>query len=237
MHRLTLATGPCVIARPPSYIGAVTRIAEHWDNVYSTKETTEVSWFQSNPEMSLRLVTSVSTAQDAIVDVGAGASTLVDGLLELGYAHVTVLDASASALATVRRRLAGREGKTTFVVADVVRWIPPTTFDVWHDRAVFHFMTEIDSRRAYERTAALAVREGGSLIVGTFAEDGPESCSGLPVVRYSAESLAAQFRFHFDLRATESEIHLTPWGSEQRFTWVIMTRNGTPVDGRNSALP
>jgi SAM-dependent methyltransferase len=220
-----------------------TSAAEHWDTVYGTKAADEVSWFQRQPTTSQRLLTSVSSPSGAVVDVGAGASTLVDTLLDAGWSDVTVLDVSAKALALVRDRVSDRvdrvsdrvgeqphdlprkrPGSTSFVVADVLSWQPERTYDAWHDRAVFHFLVQPDRRDQYVATASRAVRPGGAVVLGTFAADGPTQCSGLPTARYDADGLAAVFAPGFSLEHSEREEHVTPGGAVQPFTWVVLRR-------------
>lgn len=196
-------------------------IRTHWDEVYATKATQSVSWYQPHAALSLELIRRTGAGRDAaIIDVGGGASTLVDDLLADGYRHLTVLDLSAEALAIARRRLGAP--------ADAVRWIagdatsvplPECHFDVWHDRAVFHFLTEPAQRRAYVQQVMRAVKPGGHVIVATFAPDGPLQCSGLPVMRYSADSLHDEFGAAFHLLEHRDEEHLTPAGKVQHFIY------------------
>ena len=198
--------------------------AGHWDGVYDAKETDEVSWFEAVPEQSLRHVLAEGTP-GSVVDVGCGASLLVDELLDRGVDHVTLLDVAAEALDVVRRRLGERARQVELVVADVTTWIPPRAYDVWHDRAVFHFLTDPADQRAYAEVLARAVRPGGRAVVATFAEDGPERCSGLDVTRWDAESLAAALAGEaFDVLTSERHVHRTPGGVEQPFTWLVLRR-------------
>lgn len=202
-------------------------LADHWDRVYSTKTSDQTSWYQPRAETSLRLLAEATARVDArpgsIVDVGAGTSTLVDGLLAAGWSPVTLLDVSSAALEQTRLRLDSNED-VGFVVADILHWRPETTFDAWHDRAVFHFLTGAEQQHGYVVTAARAVRTGGILVIGTFGPNGPEQCSGLPVARHDANSLDACFRTHFDLLTSGSEVHYTPWNSAQEFTWATLRR-------------
>ena len=198
--------------------------ATHWDTVYRTKQIDEVSWFQTEPTRSMQLLTEATPCPTSVIDVGAGASVLLDSLLDAGIADVTVLDISEEALAAVRRRTAARSPAPSFVVADLLSWTPARHWDAWHDRAVFHFLTDPDDRASYVATATRAVAPGGIAVVATFAPDGPEQCSGLPTVRYDAEQLAAAFGVGFDLERTEREVHRTPSGGEQPFTWVVLRR-------------
>ncbi len=221
-----------------------TSAAEHWDTIYGTKATDEVSWFQRQPTTSQRLLTSVSSPLGAVIDVGAGASTLVDTLLDEGWSDVTALDVSAKALALVRERISDRirdrvndrvgdqrqdpprerPRSASFVVANVLSWQPERTYDAWHDRAVFHFLVRPEQRDQYVATASRAVRSGGVVVLGTFAADGPTQCSGLPTARYDADGLAAVFEPDFSLEHSEREEHVTPGGAVQPFTWVVLRR-------------
>jgi SAM-dependent methyltransferase len=194
---------------------------KHWEHVYSTKAINAVSWFQEHAETSLRLIqgTAVPSAA-AIVDVGGGASTLVDDLLARGYTNLTVLDLSAAALRAAQDRLGSRARLVTWVEADITKAeLPLHTYDVWHDRAVFHFLTDPQDRHAYVGAVLRAVKPGGHVIVATFAEDGPTQCSGLPVMRYSADDLHAQFGAPFTLVQHDKESHHTPFGTIQEFTY------------------
>ena len=194
---------------------------EHWEKVYTTKSPESVSWFQEHAEQSLRLIRETGAGNGAaIIDVGGGASTLVDDLLAEGYSRLSVLDLSKEALAVAQKRLGQLSGKVQWIEADVTQAsLPRHTFDVWHDRAVFHFLTEPEQRQAYVETVLQAVKPGGHVIVATFAEDGPEQCSGLQVMRYSADSLHAQFGSPFALQKHEKEAHHTPFGTVQTFVY------------------
>ena len=198
---------------------------QHWQQVYDSRDVREVSWFQDEPSMSLRLVESVADPSCSVVDVGGGASLLVDALAARGFTDLTVVDVSQHALDVVRSRLDSHGVDATLVASDVVEWKPARTFDVWHDRATFHFLTDGDSRASYVDLAARSVVQGGSLIVATFATDGPTHCSGLEVARYSAAEFAEQFAEHFAPMGAEREEHLTPSGAVQMFTWVVLRRH------------
>jgi SAM-dependent methyltransferase len=196
--------------------------ADHWQSVYTTKGEREVSWFQERPDLSLDLIAEAGGARRAsVIDIGGGASRLPDALLERGYSDVTVLDVSEAALATSRARLGALAGKIDWIAADVTTWEPARHFDVWHDRAVLHFLTEAADRKAYVERLTKALRPGGRAIIGTFALDGPEKCSGLPVVRYDAAGLADLLGVPFELQASRRHEHATPWGSLQRFQFSI----------------
>ncbi|HVX23410.1 MAG TPA: class I SAM-dependent methyltransferase [Acidimicrobiales bacterium] len=196
----------------------------HWDAVYTTKATDDVSWFQSEPATSLDLLSRWAPPGGSIVDVGAGTSTLVDRLADAGSFDVTLVDVSAEALDVVRRRLDDRAGRVSFEVADIRSWVPTRTFDAWHDRAVFHFLVEPDDQQAYVRLASTAVAPGGVVVLATFAADGPATCSGLPTARYDADDLARLFAPAFVLEHHHREEHVTPWGAVQPFSWVVLRR-------------
>jgi SAM-dependent methyltransferase len=197
----------------------------HWENVYATKAENEVSWFQDNPAISLELIGLAKAGPaSSIIDVGGGASRLVDRLVERGCSQVTVLDVSGAALEVARRRLGHSAGAVQWIVADVTRWVPAQTFDVWHDRAAFHFLVDPADRAAYIACMKKAVPPGAHVIIGTFAIDGPEKCSGLPVSRYDAAALADQFGAGFELLEARRQDHATPWNSRQRFQFCIFRR-------------
>jgi SAM-dependent methyltransferase len=196
----------------------------HWDRVYATKAATEVSWYQREPLVSLDLIAQAGAPSDTVIDVGGGASTLVDGLLGRGYTNLAVLDIASAALDAARARLGARAADVIWITDDVLRHpFPRHGIDVWHDRAVFHFLTAADDRRAYAEQVAHAVRPGGRVIVATFAADGPAKCSGLDVCRYSAEALHAEFGPRFQLRGQVLEDHVTPAGHRQRFQYCVCT--------------
>ncbi len=195
----------------------------HWEKVYATRAATEVSWFQPHAERSLALIGDAGIPPTArIIDVGGGASTLVDDLLEAGYRDVTVLDLSANALAVARARLGPRAHGVRWLEANVLEAaLPRHGYDLWHDRAVFHFLTHAADRHAYVQLVLHAVRPGGLVIVATFAPDGPERCSGLPVMRYDPQGLHAEFGTPFTLLTHASEAHQTPAGRVQRFIYCL----------------
>lgn len=202
-------------------VPAVTR--QHWDGVYGARPSDRVSWYQPRPDVSLRLVQAAAGPTGPVVDVGAGASSLADHLLDAGWADVTVLDVSAAALDEVRARLTGRVGLTV-VVADLLAWAPLRAYAVWHDRAVLHFLIDPADRARYAETAARAVATGGAAVIGTFARGGPTSCSGLPTVQHSPEDLAGLLEPAFELEHSEREEHVTPAGEVQQFTWALLRR-------------
>jgi 2-polyprenyl-3-methyl-5-hydroxy-6-metoxy-1,4-benzoquinol methylase len=197
--------------------------AEHWDAVYGSKQADQVSWFQERPETSLRLLSRFASARGSVVDVGAGESFLVDALLDDGWIDVTVLDVSREAVEAVQERLADRAG-ASFVVSDLMEWKPERQYDAWHDRAVLHFLTEPAQQERYRDVAATALLPGAVAVLGTFAPDGPTTCSGLPTCRYDAPMLSALCGSTFALEHHEREEHRTPWGAVQPFTWVVLRR-------------
>lgn len=194
---------------------------DHWEKVYSAKAATSVSWFQEHAETSLNIIRSTGVGKAAaIIDVGGGASTLVDDLLLSGYENLSVLDLSAMALAAAQKRIGAPSANVTWLKADVTKVDLPTHhFDVWHDRAVFHFLTTPEDRAAYVGAVLRAVKPGGHVIVATFAEDGPTQCSGLPVMRYRADELHAVFGSFFLLLQHSKEVHHTPSGTDQKFVY------------------
>jgi SAM-dependent methyltransferase len=197
----------------------------HWDRVYTTKAETEVSWFQERPAISLDLLQAAgATPRSAIIDIGGGASRLVDALVALGYKDVTVLDIAGAALDAARVRLGQIAASVRWVVADVTRWQPDRRYDLWHDRATFHFLVDEADRRAYVDTMRRALASGGHAVIGIFALDGPERCSGLPIVRYDAASLRATLGPDFALVESRCEEHRTPAGATQSFNFGLFRR-------------
>ena len=190
----------------------------HWQNVYTTKAEREVSWFQERPDISIEFIAATGARPNAaIVDIGGGASRLVDALLDDGYRDLTVLDLSDAALASSRQRIGPRAKDVRWIVGDVTAWQPAAQYDVWHDRAAFHFLTDEKDRQAYLSRMEAALRDGGQAIIGTFAPNGPERCSGLSVARYDGAGLAATLGPRFRLLATRVDEHRTPWGASQVF--------------------
>ena len=199
---------------------------EHWEKVYGTKVPDQVSWFRPHLETSISLIERATRGDctASIVDVGGGASTLVDDLLDRGYENVTVVDISQTALDIAQKRLGQRAGAVRWVRGDVTQvFLTTCSFDVWHDRAVFHFLTEPADRFAYVHGVTSAVKPGGHVIVSTFGPDGPMKCSGLNVVRYDAGTLHAEFGPKFDLVESRQEIHETPFGTTQQFVYCYCT--------------
>jgi len=201
----------------------------HWEKVYSSKATDAVSWFQPHADCSLDLIKATGVGRDAsIIDVGGGASTLVDDLLANGFTNVTVLDLSAAALAAARKRLGLRASDVRWIEADITRAdLPASLYDVWHDRAVFHFLTSPEDRASYVKAVFRSVKPSGHVIVATFAEDGPAQCSGLPVMRYQPESLHAEFGDAFQLVEHQKEAHHTPFGTVQQFVYCYCRKGNS----------
>ena len=195
---------------------------QHWDLVYAEKAEDAVSWFQPRPETSLALLHSAGIARsDAVIDVGGGASRLVDALLQEGFSDVTVLDIAAGALEKSRARLKADAGKAHWIAADITRWKPERRYRLWHDRAVFHFLTDPADRAAYRRALEAGLAPGGHVLMASFALDGPERCSGLPVQRYAPETLAMELGTAFTLVSQRHEAHTTPAGKLQRFQYSL----------------
>jgi Methyltransferase domain len=194
--------------------------ARHWDDAYEARGTTGVSWFQPETTMSIDQINHLGVARDAaIIDVGGGASLLVDFLIDQRFSDVSVLDVSKSALDATRERI-GAGASVTFLHEDLLSWRPARRFDVWHDRAVFHFLVEPGDRDVYLDLLRSALRPSGALIMATFAPNGPEYCSGLPVARYSADDLTSLLGDRFEIVEVHDEQHSTPGGAIQPFTWI-----------------
>ena len=193
----------------------------HWDAVYASQGSERVSWFRPHLDRSLAFLEAARLdPAAAIIDVGGGASTLVDDLLEHGYRNVTVLDLSATALDSARRRLGARARRVHWMCADVTEAsLPEGAFDFWHDRAVFHFLLDAEARARYVEAVRRSLKPGGHVVVATFGPHGPERCSGLDVLRFSAEALHAEFGSDFARLADATEQHVTPWGTEQEFVY------------------
>jgi hypothetical protein len=198
---------------------------DHWQRVYSEKAETSVSWYQPTSVRSLTAIREAAPGLDAsIIDIGGGASTLVDGLLEAGYTDITVLDIADVALEKSKARLGVCAARTSWIAADIMTWSPPRTWDVWHDRAVFHFLTTNESQTRYLDALQRGTHPGSHVIISTFALDGPERCSGLPVQRYSAQTLALRLGERFTMIAHDHKAHVTPWGATQSFIYANFLR-------------
>lgn len=200
---------------------------EHWTAIYLRHRANQLSWFQAKPTCSLGLIESAGLARsDPILDVGGGTSLLVDHLLDRGYRDVTVLDLAVPALDAVRARLSPRNQTVTLLHADLAHFTPQRRYGLWHDRAVFHFLTSTQDRRSYLRALVASLRPGGHVVIGTFAPDGPPRCSGLDVVRYEPSALAATLGPRFALVRMERELHVTPTGVVQPFQYSLFRAAG-----------
>ncbi len=195
---------------------------QHWEKVYQEKEPTQVSWYQKTVSVSLRLIEALGLNQEVrIIDVGGGASVLADELLEKGFKNLTVLDISAKALQYSQKRLGDKAKGIVWIAEDITAFKPPQRYDLWHDRAVFHFLTHSADRKKYIETMEKAVKPQGHVILGTFALEGPPKCSGLDVERYNSEKLSKEIGNHFTLVKSVEETHVTPWQSEQKFIYGV----------------
>lgn len=201
---------------------------EHWESIYKRKNPDAVSWYRPHLDRSLQFIEKAGLSPTgSFLDVGGGTSTLVDDLLDRGYADITVLDLSESAIAQARERLGARGRTITWIVGDVTEVeLPEQRFDFWHDRAVFHFLTDDASRQRYVAAVRRALKPNGHIVVATFGPSGPEQCSGLPVVRYTAQEIHGQFGGQFKKVGSEGEIHHTPWGTEQEFVYCYCRMPG-----------
>ena len=199
----------------------------HWEHIYATKAPMQVSWYQVHANCSLHFIQRAGIQPtDPIIDVGGGTSTLVDDLLTAGFQMVTVLDISATALQLARQRLGTYADKVTWIETDITQTaLPKNRYAVWHDRAVFHFLTQPADRLRYIDTLRHSIRHGGYVIIATFAPDGPHQCSGLDVLRYSPDSLHREFGHDFELIESVDETHHTPWGNEQKFMYCYCRRS------------
>jgi len=208
----------------------VTERRDHWQTVYQTKDPDSVSWYQDDPKLSVDLITGQTGPEHSVVDVGGGASHLPDALLAAGYRNLTVLDLSGAALSASRDRIGGPSAHVTWIEGDVTLWTPDRAYDLWHDRAVFHFLTERDDQARYLAVMAQALTPGGIAVIMTFAEDGPEKCSGLPVQRYAPEALAARIEAlvpgMFEPKEAGRFTHVTPGGGAQRFQYSLFRKTG-----------
>jgi SAM-dependent methyltransferase len=196
----------------------------HWNRVYETKRPDAVSWYQPSPRTSLAYIQKLTRVSQRVMDVGGGASVLVDALLDAGYERPVVLDVSASGLGHAKKRLGPRAALVEWLVADVTQAPELPLVDLWHDRAVLHFLTAPADQATYAAVATRTVRPAGHVVLGTFAPDGPEKCSGLAVQRHDGASVARLLGSDFDLLEQDSELHVTPVGTEQRFSWAVLRR-------------
>ena len=200
--------------------------AAHWDAAYE-RGANQVSWFEDEARTSLDLIARAAVAPDTpVIDVGGGASPLTAELLDLGHTDLTVLDISQAALDAARARLGSRAAQVGWIRSDLRAWRPARDYGLWHDRAVLHFLTDPGDQRHYAALVARALAAGGHAVIGTFALDGPERCSGLPVTRHSPESLAGLLGDDFETIVAQHHTHTTPGGSRQAFTWIVARRTG-----------
>jgi len=198
----------------------------HWERIYKTKGLEKASWYQSVPTTSLELTAECELGPDAsIIDVGGGDSLLTDHLLELGHRDLTVVDISETAIDSAKKRLGKKADQITWIVADAERFFPPKSYDLWHDRATFHFLTDEGEAKRYVQTAQRYLNKGGCLIIGTFSEKGPDTCSGLPVKQYSESSLTELFKPYFDKIQCEYIDHVTPSGNKQNFVFCLFKKS------------
>jgi hypothetical protein len=200
--------------------------AVHWDSAYKQGDTTR-SWYQDEPIASLRMFDAAQVSPvDSVIDIGGGASTLVDALLGRGFSDISVLDVSVHGLAAAQNRLGDVASPVEWIVADVLAWRPSRSYSVWHDRAVFHFLTDEQAQQRYIENLQTATEPGAVAIIGCFALDGPQACSGLPVARYDAAGLAEQLGRAWALEHSDRYQHTTPAGAVQPFTWAQFRRQG-----------
>jgi len=198
---------------------------DHWEKVYTKKSPSEVSWYQTHPGISLELIASSGIDHSAkIIDVGAGASVLVDKLLEADYKDISVLDISSKAIDHAKERLGDQSEKVTWVVTDITEFKPSQQYDLWHDRAVFHFLTDENDRHKYVEALKKALKPGGHLIISAFSLEGPPKCSGLDVERYDAEKMKQELGDEFEFITSVNESHMTPWQAKQEFIYGYFKR-------------
>lgn len=206
---------------PTTLYNCVVNAKAHWERIYTSVAPNQVSWYRPHLDASLALIERATRPYSpAIIDVGGGESTLVDDLLARGFNNLTVLDLSEVAIEATKSRLGEAANRVDWLIADITQVeLPPARFDVWHDRAVFHFLTAREQRAAYVRQVARSVKPGGHVIVSTFGPEGPTRCSGLDVVRYDAEALRGEFGRRFRLVEHWKEFHQTPFGGTQQFLY------------------
>jgi SAM-dependent methyltransferase len=208
----------------------MTNRREHWEQIYATRPLDQLSWAQPVAAPSLRLIEASGVRADApVVDVGGGASPLAADLVARGYSDLTVVDIAEPALAAARARLGAGADRVTWVVADVLAWRPTKRFALWHDRAVFHFLTRAEERARYRAALEAGLAPGGWLVIAAFAPDGPERCSGLPVHRWSPEALGQELGPGYRLAESFAEEHHTPGDAVQRFTWALFQKSADPA--------
>lgn len=199
-------------------------VKAHWEGVYQTRSPSEVSWFEDMPSVSLTLISRVAMRQSAIIDIGGSASLLAQTLLQQDFDDITVLDVSTTALDLAKANIGSSGARVNWIAADVRSWHPNRQYDIWHDRATFHFLTEIAAQRDYAATAKAAIGLGGFAIIGTFALDGPQQCSGLAIQRHNTTTVANIFRDCFELIEAKLHDHKTPDGAIQKFEFAVLKR-------------
>ena len=201
---------------------------KHWETVYHTKASNAVSWYSPHLDTSLQFIEATGLGHDAqIIDVGGGSSTLVDDLLARGYHNLTVVDLAVSALAVTRQRLGAKGASVNWLAGDITELaLPSQHYDLWHDRAVFHFLATEEQRRAYIKHVCCAIKDGGYVVIATFGPHGPTECSGLPVARYSSAELYGLFGQPFVLVDQTTNVHATPWGTAQEFVYCCCQKKG-----------
>jgi uncharacterized UPF0146 family protein len=198
---------------------------EHWENVFATKQETEVSWYQPSPKPSLDFISKLNIPKEAkIIEVGGGDSYLVDALLEQGFTNITLLDISEQAIDRIKNRLGAKAKEVTFIVSDILDFNPSVTYDLWHDRASFHFQTEPHQIEKYANIVAKAMAVNGNMIIGTFSENGPKKCSGLDITQYSEATMKAVFETNFQFLNSITEDHATPFNTIQNFIFCNFTK-------------
>lgn len=196
---------------------------EHWDNVYKTKDHTKVGWYQPLPEISLEILARIGASPEAsVIDIGAGASTFVDALIRRGFRDIALLDISKEAFDIVKERLEGDKEIPTYLIEDITTASLPREYTLWHDRAVFHFLQEESEQQSYLQAMHDALMSTGYAIIGTFAVDGPESCSSLPVKQYDKETMETVLKNRFTIVEVIETVHMTPGGSEQKFSFFLL---------------
>lgn len=199
--------------------------SQFWNNVYATKSETQNSWFQETPTKSLELIKELNLKSDSqIIDIGGGDSHLADYLMDLGFSNISVLDISSVSLDKAKARLKEKASKVTFITSDVTTFKPEHKFDLWHDRAAFHFLTTPEQVEKYLYIVNDALKVGGNLIISTFSKTGPEKCSGLPITQYSEQDLKSLFGRYFQHTKCFEDIHTTPWDSKQAFVYCVFKK-------------
>lgn len=200
---------------------------DHWENIYQTKTPQQVSWYQTKPATSLAFIEQSNLPLSAkIIDVGGGDGFLVDYLLEEGYEDITVLDISAAAIEKAKLRLGEKAGAVKWIISDITSFKPTEQYDLWHDRAVFHFLITDEDIAVYRKLVAESIHANGNMIIGTFSEQGPKKCSGIDIRQYSSESLTEQFSEHFERTSTLTENHKTPFDTFQNFVFCTFKKRG-----------